>query len=65
VKVDGEVVDRLHVCLGATHVCQAGKKAFARYAKSNNLMGLTANLEADRPPHFRRSRNGKLLEIKG
>ena len=31
VKVDGEVVDRSFVfALGATHVCQAGKKAFAR-----------------------------------
>lgn len=31
VKVDGEVVDRGFVFkLGATHVCQAGKKAFAR-----------------------------------
>lgn len=31
VKVDGEVVDRSFVFkLGATHVCQAGKKAFAR-----------------------------------
>ncbi|MOA54740.1 Tyrosine--tRNA ligase [compost metagenome] len=31
VKVDGEVVDRGFVFkLGAVHVCQAGKKAFAR-----------------------------------
>ncbi|MBS7664181.1 tyrosine--tRNA ligase [Pseudomonas lalucatii] len=31
VRVDGEVVDRAFVYkLGATHVCQAGKKAFAR-----------------------------------
>ena len=31
VKVDGEVVDRGFVFeLGSTHVCQAGKKAFAR-----------------------------------
>lgn len=31
VRVDGEVVDRSFVFrLGATHVCQAGKKAFAR-----------------------------------
>ncbi|SEQ81935.1 MULTISPECIES: tyrosine--tRNA ligase [Pseudomonas] len=31
VKVDGEVVDRSFVFkLGTTHVCQAGKKAFAR-----------------------------------
>ncbi|BAP41909.1 tyrosine--tRNA ligase [Pseudomonas sp. 21LCFQ02] len=31
VKVDGEVVDRGFIFkLGATHVCQAGKKAFAR-----------------------------------
>jgi tyrosyl-tRNA synthetase len=31
VKVDGEVVDRAFVfSIGATHVCQAGKKAFAR-----------------------------------
>nr|WP_019367560.1 tyrosine--tRNA ligase [Pseudomonas luteola] len=31
VKVDGEVVDRSFVFkLGATHVCQAGRKAFAR-----------------------------------
>ncbi|WP_028695771.1 tyrosine--tRNA ligase [Pseudomonas cremoricolorata] len=31
VKVDGEVVDRSFVfALGATHICQAGKKAFAR-----------------------------------
>ncbi|MNJ73257.1 Tyrosine--tRNA ligase [compost metagenome] len=31
VRVDGEVVDRGFVfALGATHVCQAGKKAFAR-----------------------------------
>ena len=31
VKVDGEVVDRGFVfALGSTHVCQAGKKAFAR-----------------------------------
>ena len=31
VRVDGEVVDRTFICkLGATHVCQAGKKAFAR-----------------------------------
>ncbi|MFF7709887.1 tyrosine--tRNA ligase [Pseudomonas sp. NPDC007930] len=31
VKVDGEVVDRDFVVqVGATHVCQAGKKAFAR-----------------------------------
>lgn len=31
VRVDGEVVDRTFIYeLGATHVCQAGKKAFAR-----------------------------------
>ena len=31
VRVDGEVVDRSFIyVLGATHVCQAGKKAFAR-----------------------------------
>jgi tyrosyl-tRNA synthetase len=31
VRIDGEVVDRGFVfALGATHVCQAGKKAFAR-----------------------------------
>lgn len=31
VRVDGEVVDRTFICeLGSTHVCQAGKKAFAR-----------------------------------
>ncbi|SDI26666.1 tyrosyl-tRNA synthetase [Pseudomonas benzenivorans] len=31
VRVDGEVVDRTFICrLGAVHVCQAGKKAFAR-----------------------------------
>ena len=31
VRIDGEVVDRTFICvLGATHVCQAGKKAFAR-----------------------------------
>ena len=31
VRVDGEVVDRTFIyALGATHVCQAGKKAFAR-----------------------------------
>ena len=31
VRVDGEVVDRAFIYeLGATHVCQAGKKAFAR-----------------------------------
>lgn len=31
VKVDGEVVDRSFVfAMGASHVCQAGKKAFAR-----------------------------------
>lgn len=31
VKVDGEVVDRGFVFkLGSSHVCQAGKKAFAR-----------------------------------
>ncbi|KTC52326.1 tyrosine--tRNA ligase [Pseudomonas fluorescens ABAC62] len=33
VRVDGEVVDRTFIYeLGATHVCQAGKKAFARIA---------------------------------
>jgi tyrosyl-tRNA synthetase len=31
VRIDGEVVDRSFIyALGATHVCQAGKKAFAR-----------------------------------
>jgi tyrosyl-tRNA synthetase len=31
VRIDGEVVDRTFIyTLGATHVCQAGKKAFAR-----------------------------------
>ena len=31
VRVDGEVVDRAFLFkLGSTHVCQAGKKAFAR-----------------------------------
>ncbi|MNF10876.1 Tyrosine--tRNA ligase [compost metagenome] len=31
VKVDGAVVDRdFMFALGATHVCQAGKKSFAR-----------------------------------
>ncbi|TIR88007.1 MAG: tyrosine--tRNA ligase, partial [Mesorhizobium sp.] len=31
VRVDGEVVDRTYIYkLGATHVCQAGKKVFAR-----------------------------------
>ena len=31
VRVDGQVVDRSFVCaLGSSHVCQAGKKAFAR-----------------------------------
>jgi tyrosyl-tRNA synthetase len=31
VRIDGEVVDRVFVfSVGATHVCQAGKKAFAR-----------------------------------
>ena len=31
VRVDGEVVDRSFICKrGATHICQAGKKAFAR-----------------------------------
>lgn len=31
VRIDGAVVDRTFICvLGATHVCQAGKKAFAR-----------------------------------
>ena len=31
VRIDGEVVDRTFIFrLGATHVCQAGKKAFAR-----------------------------------
>ncbi|MHC8357152.1 tyrosine--tRNA ligase [Pseudomonas sp. LB3P81] len=31
VRIDGEVVDRTFIyVLGATHVCQAGKKAFAR-----------------------------------
>jgi len=31
VRIDGEVVDRTFICtLGSTHVCQAGKKAFAR-----------------------------------
>jgi tyrosyl-tRNA synthetase len=31
VRIDGEVVDRTFVfAIGATHVCQAGKKAFAR-----------------------------------
>ncbi len=31
VRIDGEVVDRAFVfSIGATHVCQAGKKAFAR-----------------------------------
>ncbi len=31
VRIDGEVVDRTFIfALGATHVCQAGKKAFAR-----------------------------------
>jgi tyrosyl-tRNA synthetase len=31
VRVDGEVVDRTFLFkLGAVHVCQAGKKAFAR-----------------------------------
>lgn len=31
VRVDGEVVDRTYIyALGSTHVCQAGKKAFAR-----------------------------------
>ncbi|SDI30376.1 tyrosine--tRNA ligase [Pseudomonas panipatensis] len=33
VRIDGQVVDRSFVFkLGATHVCQAGKKAFARVA---------------------------------
>jgi len=33
VRVDGQVVDRDFVFeLGATHVCQAGKKSFARVA---------------------------------
>ena len=31
VRIDGEVVDRTFIyTLGSTHVCQAGKKAFAR-----------------------------------
>ncbi|MCH4872714.1 MULTISPECIES: tyrosine--tRNA ligase [Pseudomonas] len=31
VRIDGEVVDRTYIyVLGSTHVCQAGKKAFAR-----------------------------------
>ncbi len=31
VRIDGEVVDRTYIyALGSTHVCQAGKKAFAR-----------------------------------
>ncbi|MGE6473254.1 NRDE family protein [Serratia proteamaculans] len=31
VRIDGEVVDRTFIYkLGATHICQAGKKAFAR-----------------------------------
>ncbi|MHC8303149.1 tyrosine--tRNA ligase [Pseudomonas sp. ZS1P83] len=31
VRIDGEIVDRTFIyALGATHVCQAGKKAFAR-----------------------------------
>ena len=31
VRIDGEVVDRTYIyTLGSTHVCQAGKKAFAR-----------------------------------
>ena len=31
VRIDGEVVDRSYIyVLGSTHVCQAGKKAFAR-----------------------------------
>ena len=31
VRIDGEVVDRTYIYgLGSTHVCQAGKKAFAR-----------------------------------
>ena len=31
VRIDGEVVDRSYIyALGSTHVCQAGKKAFAR-----------------------------------
>ncbi|MEB0046916.1 MULTISPECIES: tyrosine--tRNA ligase [unclassified Pseudomonas] len=31
VRIDGEVVDRTFIyVLGATHICQAGKKAFAR-----------------------------------
>ena len=31
VRIDGEVVDRTFICaLGSIHVCQAGKKAFAR-----------------------------------
>ncbi|MBA1287471.1 tyrosine--tRNA ligase [Pseudomonas japonica] len=35
VRIDGEVVDRSFVFqLGATHVCQAGKKAFARITLS-------------------------------
>ena len=35
VRVDGEVVDRSFVFkLGATHVCQAGKKSFARVTLS-------------------------------
>lgn len=35
VRVDGEVVDRAFVFkLGATHVCQAGKKAFGRISLS-------------------------------
>ncbi|MBP5090908.1 tyrosine--tRNA ligase, partial [Pseudomonas chlororaphis] len=31
VRVDGEVVERTFIwAIGSTHVCQAGKKAFAR-----------------------------------
>lgn len=31
VRIDGEIVDRSYIyALGSTHVCQAGKKAFAR-----------------------------------
>ena len=31
VRIDGEVVDRTYIyALGSTHICQAGKKAFAR-----------------------------------
>lgn len=37
VRIDGEVVDRSFVfALGATHVCQAGKKAFARITLASN-----------------------------